>query len=318
MGILTSFLSLFQGPALIGLLAATIRMATPLAFASMGQIFAQLSGILDLSVEGLMLMGAFFGFAGAAFTGNLWLGVLIGMIIAGLTSLLMAFLSVTLHANQTIVSIMIGLMLAGLVTFLNKLIFGVAYIPQKIEVFQSVHFPVLSDLPYIGPILFQQNILVYLAIILVPIVSIIVYRTPFGLAVRSAGEHPRAADSLGINVFRLRYITIFIGGLGAGLGGAFLSLGYLGTYTDIITSGRGWLAISLVFFGKWIPGRVAIGAIFFAFINAVQLRMQAIAGEMVAYQLLLMLPYLLCILVLTVIARNAGSPAEFAENYIRE
>ena len=312
------FLSLFKGSIFIGLLAATIRMATPLALASLGQIFTQQSGVLDLSVEGMMLMGAFFGFAGAYYTESLWLGVLIGMLSSALVSLLMAFLSVTLRANQTIVSIMLGLMLAGLVTSLNKLIFGVAYLPQKIEIFQPLHFPFLSDLPFIGPILFQQNILFYLAVILVPIVGVIMYRTTFGLQIRSVGENPRAADSLGINVFRIRYIALLIGGLAAGLSGAYLTLGYLGTYTDLVTSGRGWLAISLVFFGKWRPYRVAVGAIFFAFINAVQLRMQAMAGEMVAYQLLLMLPYILCIIVLTIVARDAGSPTAFCENYSRE
>ncbi|HZQ06321.1 MAG TPA: ABC transporter permease [Anaerolineae bacterium] len=309
---------LFQGAVLIGLLAAAIRMATPLVIAGLGQIFAQLSGVLDLSVEGMMLMGAFFGFAGAYYTGNLWLGVLTGMLSGVAVSLVMSFLCITLRANQTIVSIMLVIMLAGLVTFLNKLIFGVGYIPPKTEGFQAVYVPGLSDLPIVGPVLFQQNILVYLGFLLVPIVGIIIYRTTFGMNIRAVGEHPRAADSVGVNVFRTRYLAIIIGGLFAGLAGAFLTLAWTGLFTDIITSGRGWLAIALVFFGKWNPYRLAAGALLFGFVNAVQLRMQAMSGQMVAFQLMLMLPYLLCILVLIVVSRKAGGPANLTVPYKRE
>jgi simple sugar transport system permease protein len=312
------FQQLFQGTVFVGLLAATIRMATPLMIAGLGQIFAQSAGVLDLSVEGVMLVGAFFGFVGAFYAENLWVGVLLGMASSALVSLLLAFLCVTLRANQMIVSVMLVLMLAGLITFLNKLIFGVGYIPPKTSGFQPLHFPILSDLPFVGPILFQQNLLVYLGFALVPVVAVIMYRTTFGLQIQAVGEHPRAADSVGINVFKTQYLAILVGGLFAGLGGAFLTLGWTGLYTDIITAGRGWLAIALVFFGKWNPYRLAAGAILFGFVNAVQLRMQAMAGQMVAYQIMLMLPYLLCIAVLIMVSRRAGGPANLCVAYSRE
>ncbi|MCZ7574773.1 MAG: ABC transporter permease [Ardenticatenaceae bacterium] len=311
-------LQLFQGALFIGLLAATIRMATPLVIAGLGQIFTQLAGVLDLSVEGVMLVGAFFGFAGAYFMGNVWIGVLTGMASGAIVSLLLSFLSVTLRANQTIVSIMLVIMLTGVVNFANKLIFGVGYIPPKTAGFAALHFPLLSDLPVVGPVLFQQNLLVYIGFLLVPIVSIIIYRTTFGLKIRAVGEHPRAADSVGINVYRTQYLAIMIGGLFAGLGGAFLTLAWTGLFTDIITAGRGWLAIALVFFGKWNPYRLAAGALLFGFVNAVQLRMQAMAGQMVAFQLMLMLPYLLAIVVLIMVARKAGGPANLCVPYKRE
>lgn len=310
--------ALLQEPVLIGLLAASLRMATPLVFAALGQVFTQSAGVLDLSVEGLMMVGAFFGFVGAFYSGSLWIGVFIGMISAALCSLLMAFMSVTLRANQTIVSIMLGLILEGLVTFLNKWFFGSGYIPPKTAVFQPLTIPFLSDLPYVGQILFQQNLLVYLALLLVPIVSVVLYRTTFGLSLRAIGENPRAADAAGINVFKMQYVAILIGSLFAGLSGVFLTLGWTGLYTDNITAGRGWLAIALVFFGKWNPYRVTLGALIFGLVNAVQLRVQALSGDTVAHQLLLMIPYLLCILALIGASRRAGGPANLTVAYRRE
>lgn len=312
------FLSLFQGASLIGLLAATVRMATPMLIAGLGQIVAQSSGVLDLSVEGLMLVGAFFGFVGAFYSENLWVGVLLAMLSTAMVSLLMSYMSVSLYANQTIVSIMLLIMLGGLITFLNKLIFGVGYLPPKTPGFQALHFPILSDLPFIGEVLFQHNLLIYIGFLLVPVVGVLMYRTTWGFQVRAVGEHPRAADSVGINVHRTQYLAVIFGGMLAGLAGAFLTLGWIGIFTDELTAGRGWLAIALVFFGKWNPYRLAGGALLFGFVNAVQLRMQAMAGDMVAFQIFLMLPYLLAIGVLIMVSRKAGGPAALCVPYKRE
>jgi ABC-type uncharacterized transport system permease subunit len=315
MDILRQFL---EPAVMIGLLAATFRMATPLLLASLGQIFTQLSGVLDLSVEGMVLSGAFWGFVAAFFTGSVWIGLLVGMLAGLLAALLMAVLSVSLQANQAIVGIMLTLMLAGLTFFMNKLIFGGAYIPPKTEGFQELYFPYLSDLPVIGAVLFRQNLLVYLAFILVPISSLVLYRTTYGLKVRAVGEHPRAADSVGISVYGIRYSAVLLGGVMAGLSGVFLTLAYTNLFTDNISAGRGWLAVALVFFGKWRPSQVMFGALLFGFVNALQLRMQTMASDLVAFQLLLMLPYLLAILVLTGVARNATGPAAFCLPYARE
>ena len=309
----------FLEPAvLIGLLAATIRMATPLLTASLGQIFAQLSGVLDLSVEGAVLSGAFWGFVGAFYGGNVWVGLLAGVLAGVLVALLMAFLSVTLRANQAITGIMLVIMMAGFTFFMNKLIFGGSYIPPRTAGFREMHFPLLSDLPVIGPVLFRQNLLVYVAFALVPILSVVLYRTTYGLNVRAVGEHPRAADSVGINVHRIQYSAVLLGGVLSGLAGAFLTLGYTNLFTDNISAGRGWLAVALVFFGKWRPWQVMVGALLFGFVNALQLRLQAMSATPLAYQLMLMLPYLLTIVVLTAVARKASGPAAMCVPYTRE
>jgi simple sugar transport system permease protein len=309
---------LFSQTIFVGLLAATIRMATPLLFTSLGQIFAQSAGVLDLSVEGVMLMGAFWGFVGSYFTGHLWLGVAAGMLSGVIINLLLALIGVTLRASQGISSIMLVIMTSGLVIFLNRVIFGGTNIPPRTAGFQALHFPILSDIPIVGPVLFQQNVLVYVAFALVPLVGIVIYRTTFGLSVKAVGEHPAAADSVGITPNRMKYIAIIIGGLFAGLGGAFLTLAYTNTFTDIITAGRGWVALSLVIFGRWNPYRVMLGALMFGFINALQLRLQALLGSEVAFHLMLMLPYLLALVVLTRASQGAAGPAALATHYSRE
>jgi simple sugar transport system permease protein len=309
---------LFSGAVFVGLLAATVRMATPLLFTALGQIFAQSSGVLDLSVEGVMLMGAFFGFVGAYFSGSLWVGLLTGMLSGVVINLLLGLIGVTLRASQGISSIMLVIMTTGLVIFLNQVIFGGTNIPPRAAGFQALHVPVLSDLPIVGPVLFQQNVLVYLAFALVPVVGVVLYRTTFGLKLLAVGEHPAAADSVGIHPNRMKYIGIIIGGLFAGLGGAFLTLAYTNTFTDIITAGRGWVALSLVIFGRWNPYRVMLGALMFGFINALQLRLQALLGSEVAFHLMLMLPYLLALAVLTRASQGAAGPTALAVHYSRE
>lgn len=312
------FLELLQPGLLIGLLAATLRMTTPLLMASLGQIFAQSAGVLDLSVEGVILSGAFWGFVGAFFGGSLLIGVLTGLAGGMLVSLLFAFLTITLRANQTIIGIMIVIMMGGFTFFMNKLIFGGTYIPPKTEGFKAIVIPILGDIPIIGEVLFQQNLLVYVAFALVPILSILLYRTTYGLNIRAVGEHPRAADSVGLNVHGLQYSGVLLGGALAGLAGVFLTLAHTNLFTDNISAGRGWLAVALVFFGKWRPWQVMLGAIIFGFVNALQLRLQTLAAQPLAFQLMLMLPYLLTILVLTSVARNASGPAAMTLSYSRE
>lgn len=303
---------------LIGLFAGTIRMAAPILFASLGEIFAQRSGVLNLGLEGMMVVGAFTGFAGAYYTGNPWLGVVSGMAGGGLWGLLMAFMSVTLRANQTITGIMIVLTAGGLVTFLNQTVFGGSYIPPRAAAFKALNIPLLSQIPILGPILFQQNILVYLAFLLVPVSALVLFRTTLGLKITAVGENPRAADALGVNVYAIRYLCVVLDGIMAGLGGTFLTLGYMNMFTDWITAGRGWIAISLVIFGRWNPYGALGGALLFGGVNALQLRFQMV-GVAVPYQFALMLPYLLTIIVLvSVSGKTAGSPAALCVPYVRE
>jgi simple sugar transport system permease protein len=305
------------GALFVGFLASTIRLAVPLIFAGLGEVVTQRSGILNLGLEGMLLTGAFVAFAAANATGSLWAGVALGMLAGGLLALLVALFDVTLSADQTIVGIMVVIAAQGLITYLNNVVYGGSYVPPRTEGFAPLRLPVLADLPVIGEVLFNQNVLVYLAFALVPLLSLGLFRTTPGLRLRGVGEDPRAAEAMGANVVRIRYLAVLFGGLMAGLGGAFLTLGYLGTYNDNITAGRGWIAIALVYFSQWQPGRILLGALLFGGVNALQLRLQA-QGADVPFQFMLMLPYVLTILVLIGIARSGKGPAALCVPYRRE
>lgn len=305
------------GAVFIGFLASTIRLSVPLLFASLGEIFTQRAGILNLGLEGIMLAGAFGGFVGANMSGNLWAGVLAGMLSGLILALIIAVFDVTLGADQAIVGIMVVIAVQGFVTYLNNIVYGGAYVPPRIEGFAPIPLPILANIPVIGETFFAQNILVYLAFILVPLFAFILYKTTWGLRLRGVGEDPLAADAMGIDVSRVRYLAVLFGGLMTGLGGAFLSLGYLGTYSDNISAGRGWIAIALVYFGQWNPYRVLLGALLFGGVNALQLRLQA-QGVNLPFQFMLMLPYLLTILVLLGISREGKGPAALCVPYRRE
>lgn len=251
------------GAVFVGFLASTIRLAVPLLFASLGEVVTQRAGILNLGLEGMMLAGAFFGFVGANLSGNLWVGVLSGMLAGVTLALLVAVFDVSLGADQTIVGLMVVIAVQGLITYLNNLIYGGSYVAPTTAGFAPLRIPVLADIPIVGETFFNQNVLVYLAFLLVPLFAALLFKTTWGLRLRGVGEDPRAADAVGVSVSRVRYLAVLFGGLMAGLGGAFLTLGYLGSYSENITAGRGWIAIALVYFGQWNPYRVLAGALLF-------------------------------------------------------
>ena len=224
------------------LLAATLRMATPLMFGTMGELFCERSGVLNLGIEGTMFMGAFVGFTVAAFTGSLWLGVLAALLAGALAGLLMGFFAVKLGVNQHVSGLGITLLLTSLSLFFFRVIFGESQNPPKIEPFPQLTF--LQGVPLIGDIL-SQYALTYIAILLVPIVWWVIYRTNFGLDMRAVGENPEAADAAGVNVFRTRYTALAIGGALMAVGGSFLTLAQLGSFTFGIIAGRGWVCIAL-------------------------------------------------------------------------
>ena len=300
-----------------GWLAASVRMATPLLFTSLGQVFTQRSGVLDMGVEAMMMIGALSGFAGAYYFGNPWIGILTGMIGGVLVALIAAYFYVALGADQVITGVILVVMTGGLVILLNRILFGGSYIPPRGTGFEAVQIPYLSELPVVGPVLFQQNLITYLAWLLVPIAYFVLNRTTIGLSVRAVGENPLAADSVGINVTRIRYACTVFGGAMAGLGGTFLSLGYINMYVTGITAGRGWIALALVIFSQWNPLMVLVGAHFFGALEALQLRFQA-AGIGVAPQLLQMLPYVLTVLTLVFISRRGVGPAALGTPYEKE
>jgi general nucleoside transport system permease protein len=306
------------------ILAVTIRAGTSLVYATIGEIYTQRSGVLNLGLEGTMLMGALGAFATAYHTGSVWAGVAAAMIIGALMSLIHSVLTVTLRADQTVSGLALTIFGTGLSSFLGQRLGpgGKPLVGLVGPRFERVNVPGLSDLPILGRALFQQDLLVYIMIFVVPLAAFWLYKTRPGLHLRAVGESPQTADAKGINVYKIRYLYTMFGGALVGLGGAHLSLSYTPGWTENLTGGRGWIAVALVIFATWDPGRAVLGALVFGGINAIQFRMQA-AGTTIPAAFLGMLPYVFTIVVLTLITgleslrKRGGPPAALGLPYVR-
>jgi ABC-type uncharacterized transport system permease subunit len=301
---------------LISLLAGTLRLSTPIILAGLGEVYAERSGVLNLGVEGIMLMGAFASFWGAYETGNVWLGLLIGMAMGALMGLIMALFTVALGLDQVISGMGIYFLGVGLSSFLYRVAFGIRTTPPTVEGLKTIPIPFLSDIPILGPVLFEHDILMYISVILVPILGFILKRTWVGLQIRSVGENPEAADTVGVNVNLVRTICVVVGGILAALGGAHISVAHLKIFADNMTVGRGFIAVAIVYFGKWRPFMTFVGALVFGGAYALQLLIQA-SGAHIPHQILLMLPYALTILILAFVARDARGPAALTRPFKR-
>jgi general nucleoside transport system permease protein len=305
---------LFTPTVLLGILASGIRLATPYLFASIGEAYSQRSGVLNLGVEGQMLLGAFVAFYVAKLTGNLWLGVLGGMGVGALMGLAMAFVTINLHAKQGISGIGFYLFGLGMSNLLFQLLVGTV---ETVSGFPRIALPLLSSIPWIGNIFFNQNILVYIAFLLVPISSYVLNKTTLGLKIRAVGQNPEAADSLGVSVARVRYFTVIFGGTMAGLAGASLSIALLNVFQQGMTAGQGFIAVALVYFGAWRPWGVLAGALLFSLVNGLQLWIQVL-GIPIAPEFAVMMPYILTILVLTLSVSKVRAPAALTKPFERE
>ena len=302
--------------------ASAIRLATPYIFAALGETFAQRSGVLNLGVDGIMLMGAFTGFY-AVFSAqqaeamsepvSLLFGVLVALIIGGLMGLAMAFVSVTLKAKQGISGIGVYLFGLGLSELLFQQWVGT---PKSVHGFPRINFPVLTDLPVLGEILFHHNLLVYVAFALVPISAYVLNNTTFGLMIRAVGQNPEAADAMGVNVARVRYATTTIGGMLAGLAGASLSIALINLFQQNLTAGQGFIAVALVYFGGWRPWAVAAGAMLFSFVNALQLQIKVIGAD-IPSEFAVMAPYVITIIALVFAAKRQEQPTALTRPYER-
>jgi general nucleoside transport system permease protein len=297
----------------VAILAASIRLATPYLYASIGEMFAQRSGVLNLGVDGIMLVGAFAAFYGTLMTGSLWVGV-VAAIGAGLAmGLLMSLISVTLKAEQGISGIGLSLFGLGLSSLLFKTLVGTV---KTVDGFQPIRIPVLSGLPYVGDILFSQSLPVYVAFLLVPVSWYVLERTPWGLKVRAVGQNPAAADTLGVNVDLTRYLCVCLGAMLAGLAGASLSIALVNLFQENLTAGAGYIAVALVYFGGWRPLGILLGALLFSTVTAIQLRMQVL-GVQIPSDFAVMLPYVLTIVALTFSANRARQPAALDKPFER-
>lgn len=299
---------------LIGILASGVRLATPYLYAAIGETFSQKSGVLNLGVEGQMLIGCFAAFYVALTTGNLWLGLLVAILVGALMGLAMAFVTVNLHAQQGISGIGFYLFGLGMSELLFQRLMGTV---ETVRGFPKIEIPVLIGIPFIGEILFNQNILVYGAYLLVPLAWFILNKTTLGLKISSVGENPDAADSLGVSVARVRYFTITLGGVLSSVAGASLSIALLNVFQQNMTSGLGFIAVALVYFGAWRPFGVLAGALLFSMVNSLQLWVQVL-NIPIPSDIAVMMPYVLTILVLVATVSRVRAPSALTRPFERE
>ena len=300
---------------IISMLAAAVTAGTPVLFAALGEVLAERAGILNLGVEGMMLMGAVVGFAVTMWTGNPTAGFVAAMAAGMCLGMVHGGLCISLRANQVVAGMALTIFGMGLSGYLGKSLVGVPPVAR----FSPVKLPLLGDIPILGPIFFQHDVLVYFSYLLVPALWYLVFRTRPGLHMRSVGENPRAADVLGINVVRLRYLYTSVGGALAGAGGAYLALAYAPSWLENMTAGRGWIAIALVIFSGWNPLVAMAGAYLFGGVEAASVRIQAVGATINPY-FLSMTPYLLTILALILAGRSRrrAAPAALSVAYDRE
>jgi ABC-type uncharacterized transport system permease subunit len=305
---------IFTATVLVAVVASAIRLAVPLLLASLGETFGQRSGILNLGVDGIMLLGAFSGYYAVLETGNVWLGLLAAAIVGFFLGLASAFIAITLQAEQGISGIGVYLFGLGMSDLLFQKLVGT---PIPINTFPKVDIPLLSDIPYIGEMFFQHSMVVYLAFAAIPVATFIINRTTFGMNIRAVGEYPEAADTLGVSVAGVRYAAETIGGTLAGIAGGVLAIS-LGIFQQNLTNGAGFIAIALVYFGAFTPLGIMWGALLFGAVNALVLELKTL--EVIPRDfsnLAAMAPAIITILALAVVARRIRAPAALTKPFTR-
>lgn len=303
---------------IISLLTRTITMGTPLLYGSLSEVYAERSGVMNTAIEGIFLMGAWAGFVGTYLSGgNLLIGLLAAIAAGILTAALYGWITIYLKQHQIVTGTAINILALGICAFFQRVIFGVPVTPLIVQPFKPIAIPLLSQIPVIGPILFNQNILTYLLYALVPVASFVLYKTSLGLSIRSIGENPEAGDVAGLRVDQIRFLTILFAGILCGVGGAFYSIGYLGMFTTTIIGGRGWIAFAICFLGNWIPLGALAGTLIFGLAEAVAIFMQSSGAGLFPNELFIALPYLLTI-ILTVSRRSFNVPEKLGIPYRKE
>jgi simple sugar transport system permease protein len=302
---------------LTGFLKLTFLSMVPFVLASQGTMLGGRTGVFNVAQEGIMLVGASVGFLVSYLTGSNLIGALVAMAVGGLFGLILAYFTTTLKMDQFVVGLALFFIGSGLASLLPKIFIGITLTPPLVPTLPDIAIPLLSKIPLIGPILFNQNILVYISVLISVGLWYALFRTNMGLRLRSVGENPKAADALGINVVSNRYWSSIIGGMFIGLAGAYLPMVYTGTFTDLMTKGRGWIAIALTFFGGWSPLPILFGSLFFAAVEVLAFRFQ-VGGSFIPYQILIMLPYIATIVVMIFSFGKAKPPAFLGQNYDRE
>ncbi|MDQ3889564.1 MAG: ABC transporter permease [Actinomycetota bacterium] len=302
-----------------GLLAATLRFATPLAFAAIGGIFSERSGVVNIGLEGMMLTGAFFGVWGAVWSGTWIVGILMAMLFGGLLALIHAVFSIHLHADQIVSGFAVNLLALGVTGFLFSSIYP-SGIPSGVSRVPNVGLGFLDRIPVVGGFLDDVfgslNLLVWVMFAVVALAYVVLFKTRIGLRIRSVGEHPKAADTVGISVYRVRYAAVVVSGILAALGGAYLSIGFVGTFAENMTSGRGFIALAAVIFGKWRPGWAFAATLLFGFGFALSIPLQREAD--VSENLISTLPYVLTLVALVGLIGRSIPPAAVGRPYVKQ
>lgn len=295
------------------LLQATVRMAAPLTFTAVGETYGERAGVINIGLEGLMLIGAVTAYAVAFASGNIWLGVLVAGLAAMVFGVLFGVVTISLGANQIVTGAALNLVGLGLSSFIYRAFFG-AVTDRAIQPLEAIKIPLLSQIPVLGPVLFEQNLLVYAALLLAPLAAWVLNRTMLGLAIRSVGEHPKATATAGLSVIGLRYGAVAFGALLAGVGGAYLSVAYANQFVENMVAGRGFIALAIVVFGRWSPLGVLWASLLFGFTFALQLRLQA-ANIQIAYQFLQILPYVATIIAMILLRGQSAQPKALGVPY---
>lgn len=298
-------------------LASDIRTATPILIAALGLVFSERAGIVNIGTEGFMLIGALFGVLGSYWTGSVLAGAIMAMAVTMLCTLVFAFFTITVKADQTVVGTAVNIFASGLTITINRVVFGVSTSVPKIDVFNQVKIPLLSKIPVIGPALFNQSIPVYLTFLAIPVLWFVLQKTNIGLKIRAVGEHPKACDTVGIDVRKIRYQAVLFSGLMTGFAGAFVSMGQLSFFTEGMVAGRGFMALAAVVFGNYTPVGTMFAALIFGAGEALQYRLQA-ANTGIPYQFLTMLPYLITVVAICMMIRKSNKPAASAVPYTKE
>jgi len=307
-------LEMVSSPVVSGFLSASMRLAIPILLAALGGVYNERSGVLNIGMEGMMIVGSLVGFVAAYFAHSLWFGVAAAAASGVLLGLVLGFFVITLSANQVVAGISLNLLCMGVTSLLFRVIFGVGNAAPRIEPFAAVPVPLLSGVPVIGPLFFDQSLLGYLTYALVVLSFVLVYRTSWGLSIIASGENPEAAETLGVSVVRTRYLALMASGALCALGGAFLSVDSTGLFIDNMTAGRGYIALALLILGRRNPFGLLAAAVMFGAADAVQLRTQILNIRM-PFQFMLMLPYVLTMVVLAVFVRNIENPSALGVHY---
>jgi len=297
-----------------GLFAATLRWATPLTFGAIGGLFSERTGVVNIGLEGAMLFGAFFAVWGAAETGNWFVGVLAALAIGALVGLLHAVFCVHLRADQIVVGTAVNLLALGVTSFLLRKIYGFSGTPAELDQIPNVSIPLIRDIPFVGDVIGDMNLLIWVGLATVPLAWLIIFRTPLGLRMRAVGENPRAAETVGIGVYLIRDLGVVVSGMLAALGGAYLSLAFTGSFNEGMTAGRGFIALAVLILGKWRPFPILASALLFGFASALADRLGSVG---ISADLLKGLPYIVTLIALVGFIGRSTAPAADGKPYVR-